>query len=544
VKINQQTQLIFLLAGILLLFLLHQDVIYDSDQIAYLSGAKNLLENGRYFVNGKPDWRGVGYGHFLAIPFFLFGANFQSGVFLSIFCALATLIAVFKISKFQFDWPHSVLVLLVLFPSFHFWRQSTTLMTEIPALNFLCWGFYFLLQFYQHWKRTSFYSACVFLGVAILFRPVNIFVGIFFIPIFFQKKYWGDLILGALVVSLLLIPQLIYNSTYFGGPFVSGYSQIFKPFDWTYFFKADEVLRRPAFQLGHYFRNVLLKPTGLLTWLPFLIFGLVAGIRKMQSSRLLRLLGAWLGSYLLIISFYAYHDERFFVPLLPPLAIFTVLGFQQITRWLHRKNFKKLAFYHPKPLHLFFLCWIPGFLLNWTLIQTSINLHANRYAALAWVKKTAPENAGLITSEAYLGRFLTGLETINSSKTWNQQADFSTMAEFIQQKKPVFVVLPQNRLYVVTAMNATSGYEDIQAWLAENFAPDSLAVFTSELPWLLNWDDLARTLHSVKSLEWPQERFYVWKIAPQIKNNSNPPDTDKVGSIGIQQNTREFYTGN
>ena len=500
-----------------MLYIFHQDIIYDSDQIAYFSGAKNLLENGKYLVNGKPDWRGVGYGHFLAIPFFLFGANFQSGVYFSIFCAMLTLMALFKIARFNFNWQNSILVVLVLFPAFHFWRQSTTLMTEIPALCFLVWGFYFLLQFLQHWKRRFFYLACLHFGVAILFRPVNIFAGIFFIPVLFQRKYWGDLFLGALMVGVLFCPQFIYNAVYFGGPFVSGYSKIFKPFDWTYFFAPDAMLHRPAFQIGHYLRNILVKPSGFgIPWLPFLLIGSVAGIRKMPANRLLQLLGMWILSYLLIISFYAYHDERFFVPLLPPLAIFTVLGFQNVSEWLKRPRTGKTSFFTKRPRIVFWLAWFPAFFISWTLIQTSINLHANRYAALMWVKENAPGNAGLITSEGYLGRFLTGLETVNYSKTWNQQADFSTIAAFIQSKTDVFVVLPQKRLYIVTAMNAT-GYAEIETWLKQNFPVKSVGKFNSKLPGWLNWVIMLPITRQFRWLEWPQELFEIW----QISQNSN-----------------------
>jgi len=534
VKINQQFKLIILLAGILLLFLLHQDVLYDSDQIAYLSGAKNLLENGTYLVNGKPDWRGVGYGHFLAIPFFFFGANFQTGVWLSIFCALATLIAVYRISKFLFHGDKPLLVVLVLFPAFHFWRQSTTLMTEIPALCFLAWGFYFLLEFYERDKRRDFYLACVFFGVAVLFRPVNIFVATLFLPFIFQKKYWGDLILGAFIAGIILSPQFIYNATHFGGPFVSGYSQIFKPFDLSYFFSADATLRRPTFQMVHYLRGLFLKPGGLIFWLPFLITA-AAGLKKVSSNRLLKLLATWFGSYLLLISFYAYHDERFFVPLLPPLAIFIVFGFEHITKWLEGRNTKRLRFLRTNPLVLFALAWIPGVLLSWTLIQTSVALHANRFAALNQVKTLAPVNAGLITSESYLGRYLTGLETVNYSKTWNQQASFSAISEFIQSKDTVFVVLPEKRLYIVTQMNGTSDYTDIKNWLDHNFTLQPVAVYTSQLPWLFRWEKLTQFVQwAVPS--WPQEQFYIWQIKSHSQNLADPVNVGTVRKLDKQAN--------
>lgn len=536
VKISDRSKLLSLLAGVLLLFLLHLDVLYDSDQIAYLSGAKNLLENGTYLVNGKPDWRGVGYGHFLAILFFFFGANFQTGVLLSVFCAMATLIAVYRISTFLFQGDKLLLVLLVLFPAFHFWRQSTTLMTEIPALCFLAWGFYFLLEFYEHNQRRDFYLACVFFGVAILFRPVNIFVASFFLPLVFQKKFWGDLILGAGIVGIILCPQFIYNATHFGGPFVSGYSRIFKPFDLNYFISADETLRRPAFQMVQYFRELFLKPGGIIFWLPFLLVGAAAGLKKISSNRLLRHLAIWFGSYLLLISFYAYHDERFFVPLLPPLAIYTVFGFQQIVEWLERRNWTR---FRPKPLVLFALAWIPGFLLSWTLIQTSVALHANRFAALNQVKTIAPAQAGLITSESYLGRYLTGLETVNYSKTWNQQASFSAISEFIQSKSTVYVVLPEKRLYIVTEMNTTSDYRDITDWLEKKYTLQSVAVFTSRLPCFLRWEKLAGFIRWATP-NWPQEQFHIWQIKSQAQNLA---DTVHVGAVRKLEKQANFTRG-
>lgn len=529
-KINQQHKVILLFLGILLLYISHQDIIYDSDQIAYLSGAKNLLENGKYLVNGKPDWRGVGYGHFLVIPFFLFGANFQTGVYFSIFCALLTLIAVFKIARFHFDQQESLLVILVLFPGFHFWRQSTTLMTEIPALCFLIWGFYFLIQFYQHWKRPAFYLACLHFGLAILLRPVNIFLGIFLVPLLWRKEYRADLILGSMLIGLLLTPQFIYNAVHFGGPLTSGYSKIFKPFDLNYFFESDTVLRRPSFQMMHYLWNIFLKPSGFgIPWLPFLILGIVAGIKKVRQNLLMKMLGAWIISYMLLISFYAYHDERFFVPLLPPLAIFTILGFRNAADWLKQRNLLQTPLFNIRPSWLFGVVWVPAFLVSLTLIQTSINLHANRYAALKWVQENAPPNAGLITSEAYLGRYLTGLETINYSKTWNQQASFPEISEFIESKKKVYVVLPQKRLYIVTPMNATSGYGDIEVWLKRNFEMESTRIFKSKLPRLMNLAFFEEFVKTVNWVAWPQEQFNIWQITRQKKLQiTDHPEENKL----------------
>lgn len=496
--------------GILLIYFFHQDVIYDSDQIAYLTGAENLAQSGQYQINGKPDWRGVGYGYFLALVFLIFEPGFQTGVYLSILCAIFTLAGIYKIIRLQLDWPLAVSGLLIIFPAFHFWRQSTTLMTEIPALCPLVWGFYFYLHFGTTRSRSDLYLSFLCFGTSILFRPVNAFSGIFFIPLLLKKRFWPDLFAGFILVLLIFSPQFFYNAQHFGSPLVFGYSKLFHPFAFRHFFTADQALRRPAFQMVHYLWTLLVKPDGLGgLWIIGFIIGVIFILKSPPKLQIGIICLFWFIIYLIFVSFYAYHDERLLVPVIPPAGIITLIGFNKIQIKLAQKINPK--FRTGLNTLLFMSFWLPGFLLSLLLVQTSIHLHQNRFQALEWIKEHSNPKDGLATSEGYLGRFVTNRETINCSKTWQNQASFSELTDFIEKYKTTYFVLPEKRLYVVTPINQSSSYDDIRDWLKQNYAFQQLHIFTSKKPWGVEkitklWPAL------MAKVNWPTEKFEIIKV--------------------------------
>jgi hypothetical protein len=334
-----------------------------------------------------------GPGHVMAmVPFRAVGLE---SLFAYTMVGLAVL-GTFMLGKRFFSWPVGfIAALLVMFNLTvvvmwhrYYWTDASTMHFLVFSVWLFVEGIYHYngksldpkVTGYAGWKDKALglglgILAGFFFGMSVSTRyPTALLVVIFpiFILGFYLAKIWPDLgkkdilpaikrgmpailQLGVFALGLLivLVPLLQYNSTYFGGPFNSGY-------DATLVFKFNpatglESRNTSTVWTGDFFSYISIAVGNLvqlapmfLSRMPALIF-LPIGLYCLRKKKIeLAMLCAWIGinfyTYLSIswVDMYARTDlmpwePRYWMPSLPAIALVGGFGIYRLSGWLVRK---------------------------------------------------------------------------------------------------------------------------------------------------------------------------------------------------------------
>ncbi|MFO7618472.1 MAG: hypothetical protein R6W91_02270, partial [Thermoplasmata archaeon] len=198
-------------------------------------------------------------------------------------------------------------------------------------------------------------------------------------------------LLGAFILGLLvaLVPLMLYNSAYFGGPFNSGYDATsLMEFSRTGTLDMRNATAAWSGDIGSlaytaYYNLFKLMPT-FLSRMPVLLF-LMPGIYCMRKRKLeLAMLLAWASinafTYLSLewVTMYARPDlvawePRYWMPSLPAIAIIGGFGILGVSGWMARKATER--FNHTgsgiKSLKVIMSVAIVGVLVLWSVIPAA-----------------------------------------------------------------------------------------------------------------------------------------------------------------------------
>jgi len=236
-QIKSEIVIILLLVVISLIpRLIFQKGIFDSDDAFYLRNAVLIASKSfRHLLLTDSDhlWiYPVGYPLFLASFFLTIGGEGElpAGI-LNAVLGSCSVVIIYWITKNITTNRNSAVIsaFFVSFQQMHLF-ESITILADIPGFLFLTLSILMVLKIIDTNKSRHFYLFYAFLGLGTLVRYPNLFVfPLFIIVSIFTKDGFRKLLLrkenlfGILIVLLIMLPQLLYNTIHYGGPFITGY---------------------------------------------------------------------------------------------------------------------------------------------------------------------------------------------------------------------------------------------------------------------------------------------------------------------------------
>ena len=318
--------LLFILACFVYLPMKYIIVGWDSYQ--YFFGAKSILLNHVYLVDGKPPQYPMGCSLLITPFLYIFGIHDQSAVYPCAILGALTVVVLYAFTKYLTDMRAALFASLFFIFSFH-WFMSTTIRSGVPALLFILLGIFSGVKYIDTGKRIFVYFFYIAAGFACLFRYPSLLIFVIMLSyILLSKRYRlfknKDVWLGMVVFFAVISPQLIYNHTYFGSAFATGYGFSNAPAYGASHFAA------PKFPSLTIIQNIELIIFGFGTLIfPFFVYGMWDLFKK-ENHEKLWLIISWIAVPFLIISFYFYYDPRLLYPILPALLITAGHGFSKM----------------------------------------------------------------------------------------------------------------------------------------------------------------------------------------------------------------------
>lgn len=306
-------------------------VLCTGDSSLYFFGAKSILQNHVYLVDGNPSQYPMGYS-LLIVPFFYFlGINAQSAIYpCAIFGAL-TVVLLYGFVKDLVDTRAAVFAsLFLIFMPIH-WYYSTVIMSDVPALFFILLGIVAAVKYANTEKTVFIYLFFFAAGFACLIRYTSgmmfVIIGLYIILsnkiyLLKRKEVW----IGTLLFFVIVSPQLSYNYIYFGSVFTTGYSQTHgQMFSLGYVFTSGQ--HRPQFQMIPYIITLMLGFGSPI--LPFYLYGMWCLIKQKNREKL-SLIIPWIVVPFVTFSCYFWCMPRHIISVLPVILILSGLGFSKM----------------------------------------------------------------------------------------------------------------------------------------------------------------------------------------------------------------------
>jgi 4-amino-4-deoxy-L-arabinose transferase-like glycosyltransferase len=197
-------------------FFLNTDQTLPSDGSVYSQIGKNIAEGKGYTYNGEPNflWPPL-TSMMLGGVYSLFGLNDIYGMYLIILFSALCVIPIFLIAKEFFSVKTAIIASSLFILNQAIIQNSTTILSDIPAL------FFFLMFFYLFSKESYAWSG-VFLGLMALTRRTAVVVLICaLVYMFLRKCKIKDYILFILPLLVLVLPFFYWTYTVTGNPFYS-----------------------------------------------------------------------------------------------------------------------------------------------------------------------------------------------------------------------------------------------------------------------------------------------------------------------------------
>jgi hypothetical protein len=335
--------IIFLVVISLIPRLLFQKGIYDLDDAIYLQNAILITERSfRYLLLTDTEhfWVfPVGYSLYLAGFFLIIGASGElpAGI-LNAVLGSGSIIVMYWITKNITTCRNSAIISAVFlsFQQMHL-LISITILSDILGFLILILSILMLLKIIDKNKSWYFYLFYALIGFGTLVRYPNLLIyPLFVIVSIFCKDGLRKLLLrkenlfGILIVLLIMLPQLLYNTIHYGGPFITGYHFYSTggsyPYSWQFKVAVESLPALVLFYLYYLLSFRFISP--ILT--PVYIFGFYKLFRDKEKK--IGILMLWLLIYFCLFSFYYSGGSypRYTLYFFPPLLIFGSYGLIQM----------------------------------------------------------------------------------------------------------------------------------------------------------------------------------------------------------------------
>jgi 4-amino-4-deoxy-L-arabinose transferase-like glycosyltransferase len=326
--------------------LLFQKGIYDIDDVFYLNNALLITENSfRYLLQSDIEhfwFYPVGYSLYLAGFFLIIGASGElpAGVLNAILGSISVLV-MYWITKNTTTCRNTAIIsaLFLSFQTMHL-LISITILSDILGFLLLISSILMLLKILDEKKSWHFYLFYVFVGLGTSVRYPNLIIfPLFVIVSIFTKNGFRKLLLrkenfiGILIVLLMMLPQILYNTIHYGGPLITGYHIYLtggrSPFSWQFDVAVDSLPILVLFYLYYLLSFRFISP--ILT--PLYIFGFYRLFRDKEEK--VRILVLWILIFFCFFAFYYPGGSypRYALYFFPPLLIFGSYGLTQMYDW-------------------------------------------------------------------------------------------------------------------------------------------------------------------------------------------------------------------
>ncbi|RLD96914.1 MAG: hypothetical protein DRI92_06500 [Aquificota bacterium] len=294
------------------------------DQYYYFWGAKSILQNHTYLVDGNPPQYPMGLS-LLIVPFFyLFGISELSAILPCIISGALVVVLLFDFANRMFDLRTALFASIVMMFSYNWWL-STTIRSDVPALLFIMLSIFAMVKYVRSGRRTFIYAFYTFAGFACLLRYTSLLIFPIMISyIVFSKKWFifknKDVWLGILLFLVVISPQMIYNHFSFGWALETGYgASVPERVEHVHTPKTSEI-----------FNLMLILLSGFSTPVfPFFVYG-IWSLFKEEKWEELSLLISWFAVVFALVTLYICIDIRYFYPALPPILLIAGYGFSDI----------------------------------------------------------------------------------------------------------------------------------------------------------------------------------------------------------------------
>ncbi len=192
-----------------------------------------------------------------------------------------------------------------------------TLVTMLAYLAYLEW----LERAKRHAPRLLVWEIALgaLIGYLFILRYTAIITGVLIVLLLLTGQHWRALIVVSAAALVIALPQLIYNATYFGSPFVTGYTTL------------DTLPPHGLFHIS-YLLDALGKIMGRLGWIfPLIVvaalalFATALYLLYRRSALAALIVSTWIIGYLALYATYYYSWNggllRFLMPIYPAIAI-------------------------------------------------------------------------------------------------------------------------------------------------------------------------------------------------------------------------------
>ena len=331
--------ILFVIAIVIRLSISCSICVCGGDSDYYFFGAKSILQNHTYLVDGNPLKWPMGYS-LLIVPFFyFFGINAQSAIYPCVLLGALTVVLLYDFVKDLVDTRAALFAsLFLIFVNIH-WYYSTAIWSDVPALFFILLGIVAAVKYANTEKTVFIYLFYFAAGFACLIRYTSalmfIIIGLYIIlsnKIYLLKR--KDVWISTLIFLVIVSPQLIYTYIYFGSVFTTGYATGYwtigdlrseQLFSLSYIFTSG--VYRHQFQIISYIRLLILGFGSPI--LPFYLYG-IWDLIKQRNREKLSLIIPWIAVPLMIYTFYLATSFRKIILVLPALLILSGLGFSKM----------------------------------------------------------------------------------------------------------------------------------------------------------------------------------------------------------------------
>jgi 4-amino-4-deoxy-L-arabinose transferase-like glycosyltransferase len=316
------------IAVFVLFFQLGGRGLNELDEGRYSEGGREMLASGDYLtprLNGVPHFAKPPLTYWaIASSMGVFGVNEFGARFPAALSALATLLAVYLIGRRALGEAGALWAVVVLLTSVLFLGVARLITTDMILTCWVTWSVWALWRWHdlpsRRWRDlVPFY---VFLGLGILTKgPVAVVLPLFAAAGLHWRNPGFHLLRmgwlrGSLIILAIALPWFVVVTS--RNPGLLGY------------FLGREVAGRVLSdvhgrgEVWWYFLPVLAG--GLLPWTPWL--AMVPLVRRglpEREAHLLRMCAVWAGAGLLLFTLSRSKLPTYMVPLLPPLALITVM---------------------------------------------------------------------------------------------------------------------------------------------------------------------------------------------------------------------------
>ncbi|RJS75270.1 hypothetical protein CW713_12415 [Methanophagales archaeon] len=300
------------------------------DEYYYFIGAKNILQNHVYLVDGKPPQYPMGYP-LLIVPFFyLLGISEYSAAIPSIILGALTVVLLYEFIRDLIDMRAALFAALFLMFSYH-WMLITDIRSDPPALFFFLLGIFAAVKYTKTEGKKFVYLFYFAAGFACLIRYTSglIFIIVLLYILLSKRVYLlkhKEVWIGVLLFFAILSPQMIYNYAHFGSIFATGYS----PTNPMY---VPKIFSHPKFNQSWMIENAKILILGFGTPIfPFFLYGIWDWFNNRNHEEL-SLIIPWMAVFFMFFQFYWFSTEsvaRYLYPIFPAMLILAGNGFSKM----------------------------------------------------------------------------------------------------------------------------------------------------------------------------------------------------------------------